>query len=963
MKKAFSATEQRDSVLVIVTDQSDEGEFHISFGRYLHVPTYPTPDSDFEALSRFVTNPARDSIEITPLETDAQFALLGKDDEHHALKAVKSHNIHALKYEVASRRGRDIPSLVQPYTHWQLPEDSHSWQILTKFPLSAYQVESIANLVLQSLGIESLDIESIDYAISNIMDYLYHQDQNLHPWKSAEKDDVLSKEKTNNDKGLDSKETSDSNNDDIQSDKESGARETSDRFPLRFPFPFGEDASEASDEEENTSDGEKISEGSNDVELRWSEKVRDVIQEIEQHEQHEQHGCCKFEYEAKLLGSLVNPAQVHDIWDAVALEPDVRNNILRMMTFNIEKPVAYGILKKAQVRGALLYGPPGTGKTHLARVLAKESKSTMIQVSAAEVEDKYVGETEKNIKALFNLGRMVSPSIIFIDEADSLFRTRTGNNWGYDIRRIYLGPPSLEVREELLRIYLREERIESSGILPDLASMTAEYSGSDHRTLCIHAATSSQSELESLGEGVLGKRRVIKMVHFREALQANSPNITRGAMKEIERFAAEFDRQSLESIRAYFYPKEPISAIKSSNPPISSPVLTSNPKQVANTKRRSELSNDRNTNVTEVPVIASMVNDTANIKLGPCTPTSPFQPLDSTLPEIRVLELVEPATPTRKPHCRLRTVTLQPGLEFTALSYMWGDPALNEEIILNEEPLRITKSLANALRWVKHHWQQYFPGQDRSEFCIWADAVCINQEDNTEKSFQVPLMGKIYGTAELVISLIATQDIAIKFALRTYHNLWKVLASDSTAPMSLDELTDQEWMKRVPYLTPRGDDDTQEEEAEGTISPERCPHCSLSTSLHYAPNMTEAEFARYCNARGENPTCISAQLMGLLPYWRRVWMFQEIVLGKNLLLICDDASLDFKVAEDFTQTLQLARAASYWSESENHPHWKQPEGWCAECWDFTNAFSSPSSSLGDNCSGPTREIQISMRSQ
>jgi SpoVK/Ycf46/Vps4 family AAA+-type ATPase len=75
--------------------------------------------------------------------------------------------------------------------------------------------------------------------------------------------------------------------------------------------------------------------------------------------------------------------------------------------------------------GALLYGPPGTGKTHLARVLARESKSVMICVSAADIENKYVGETEKAIKGLFNLGRMLSPCTIFLDEADSIFRHRT----------------------------------------------------------------------------------------------------------------------------------------------------------------------------------------------------------------------------------------------------------------------------------------------------------------------------------------------------------------------------------------------------------------------------------------------------------------------------------------------------------------------------------------------------------
>lgn len=85
---------------------------------------------------------------------------------------------------------------------------------------------------------------------------------------------------------------------------------------------------------------------------------------------------------------------------------------------------AYGVLKKGRIGRALLYGPPGTGKTHLACVLAREFQTTTISASTADIENLYVGETEKAIQGIFNLGRMIAPSIIFIDEADSLFKAR-----------------------------------------------------------------------------------------------------------------------------------------------------------------------------------------------------------------------------------------------------------------------------------------------------------------------------------------------------------------------------------------------------------------------------------------------------------------------------------------------------------------------------------------------------------
>ncbi|KAK8005489.1 hypothetical protein PG990_011526 [Apiospora arundinis] len=367
-----------------------------------------------------------------------------------------------------------------------------------------------------------------------------------------------------------------------------------------------------------------------------------------------------------------------------------------MVTFNIEKPKAYGILKNAQIGGALLYGPPGTGKTHLARVLAKECNSTMIQVSSATIEGRYVGETEKLIMALFNLGRMVSPSIIFIDEAESLFRMRSSSAWGWEISRvnqllsesdnllradesrpflilatnyptqldhavlrripgrIYLGPPSLKAREDLFRIYLKKERIDSS-LLPNLASITNSYSGSDLRTLCIRAATISHSEHESLGEGASRGKRVIRMVHFEEALKENTPTITRAAMREIERFASQFDRQSLDQIRGYLPPAEHYTNGHSK----SNPDAEVNPAGNATERVQAISGDNQSIDIQSPPVIDTTEDDiTAKVELGPCTLNSPYRPLDRNRPEIRVLELAEVSTTSSMIHGRLRTVIL-----------------------------------------------------------------------------------------------------------------------------------------------------------------------------------------------------------------------------------------------------------------------------------------------------------------
>ncbi|KAK8877494.1 heterokaryon incompatibility protein-domain-containing protein [Apiospora arundinis] len=342
------------------------------------------------------------------------------------------------------------------------------------------------------------------------------------------------------------------------------------------------------------------------------------------------------------------------------------------------------------------------------------------------------------------------------------------------------------------------------------------------------------------------------------------------------------------------------------------------------------------------PAIDSIEDDiTAKVELGPCTLNSPYRPLDRSPPEIRVLELIEPSNTSSMIHGRLQTATLQPGLSFTALSYVWGNPALNEEMNLNGEPFRITKSLANALRWVKHHWLKYFPGRDGSELRIWADAVCINQEDKAEKSFQVPLMGTIYDTAELVISSIASEDRAICFALKTYGNIWKALTEGSATHMGLNELTDQEWMRRVPFLIHASDNDEAVHPEQVLAEKKKCFHQFSSFFTHHGRNIAEAEFLRCCMEQNLNPTYLAFKEMSVLPYWSRVWVVQEILLGERVLFICDDTSLDVKVLDECTSILHLARTATNWVPYLDHRCWQYPNGWCAQCWDDVATVYDP----------------------
>ncbi|KAI2641532.1 P-loop containing nucleoside triphosphate hydrolase protein [Hypomontagnella submonticulosa] len=314
---------------------------------------------------------------------------------------------------------------------------------------------------------------------------------------------------------------------------------------------------------------------------KWTSFPRETRQILEKIEESEDH-------ERDLLRCIVSPEDVKQSWADIEIDDDIKESIKQLVYLASSDPKShYGILSKSRIRGALLYGPPGTGKTQLARVLAHEFKAAMIHVSFADIESQWTGEAEKIIQAVYTLASVIAPCIIFIDEADSLLtkRGRGGHRGSRDcvnqflsqqdgltrsedapflllatnhpddideavLRRVparmYLGLPSIVARENMFRMFLREEKLSPDLKLQRLAEQTAGFSGSDINTLCIQAALICQEQLTKADKS--SQTREIAQEHFDAAYKKVSSTVSSNGMDRVRRFAEKFDPTAVAKI-------------------------------------------------------------------------------------------------------------------------------------------------------------------------------------------------------------------------------------------------------------------------------------------------------------------------------------------------------------------------------------------------------------------------------
>jgi transitional endoplasmic reticulum ATPase len=261
-------------------------------------------------------------------------------------------------------------------------------------------------------------------------------------------------------------------------------------------------------------------------------------------------------------------------WDDVGGLDQAAEKLREGVELPLKHPEAFRRLGIRPAKGFLLYGPPGTGKTLLAKACARESQANFIAVKSSDLLSKWYGESEQQIARLFARARQVAPTVIFIDELDSLVPARGGGMGEPQVTErvvntilaemdgleelgsvvvigatnrpnlidpallrpgrfdelVYVGVPDAKGRRQILAIHAKEMPMAADVNLDALAGRTERFTGADLEDLTRRAG------LTALRRGLDATE--VSMADFDKALEETRASVTKEMLDEYDRIQA-----------------------------------------------------------------------------------------------------------------------------------------------------------------------------------------------------------------------------------------------------------------------------------------------------------------------------------------------------------------------------------------------------------------------------------------
>ena len=281
-------------------------------------------------------------------------------------------------------------------------------------------------------------------------------------------------------------------------------------------------------------------------------------------------------------------------WDDIAGLEFAKKTIKEIIIWPMLKPEFFSGIRSPP-KGLLLFGPPGTGKTMIANAIASQSKSMFFNISASSLMSKWIGESEKLVRTLFALASFYQPSVVFIDEIDSLLTSRSENeneasrrikteflvqldgagtnindriliigatNRPQEIddafvrrlsKRLYIPLPNKVSRKQLIMRVLEKERKNNNKYeinendIDDIVNRTKGYSGSDLINVCKEAAMMPIRSIEDITNCQLEHLRGVNKQDFDEALTTVKPSINEKSIEQYMEWNKNFGSFQIEN--------------------------------------------------------------------------------------------------------------------------------------------------------------------------------------------------------------------------------------------------------------------------------------------------------------------------------------------------------------------------------------------------------------------------------